>query len=289
MFYRLRLWSVEALSLADHPAKPGPVYSLATTPSGLLIAGVGSSVVIYKEDESGGLELVTQIGGFSVVLDVSAVLSDEGRVVKIAVADLMRSVTLLGFDAEKQTLSTIARELSPRWLSAALLVDEDRVVFADSDFHLGVLQQNTGAADEDVIRLTNLAERYSGNFINRFRVGRLSSLAATDVVIFGCISGAIGLVASITEGEHTILSRLQNSLENMIGAVGGFDVKGLRSPSNLASTSRSSGAGSLIDGDICEMLLELNAADRKEALSCFDDVAEADAAVAVVQRLALLH
>jgi hypothetical protein len=244
--------------------------------------------VIYKEVEEGGLELITQIGGFSVVLDVSAA-GDGGRVVKIAVADLMRSVTLLGFDTEKQIISTIARELSPRWLSAALLVDDCRVVFADSDFNLGELQQSKSAADEDIIRLSNVGERYCGNFINRFRAGRLSALASSNVVIFGCISGAIGLIASLTEGEYDLLLRLQNSLENIMGCVGGFDVKAFRAPTSATPvTSPLANGGSLIDGDICEIFLELNALDREEVLSCFDS-GEAAAVIATVRKLALLH
>lgn len=245
-------------------------------------------MVIYKESKSDGeptLELITQIGGFSVVLDVS-VFSVEESLIKIAAADLMRSVTLLCFDSEKQTLSTIARELSPRWLSAALIVDNEHVVFADSNFNLGVLQQSINASDEDIIRLTNVGEQYSGNFINRFRIGRLSSLASVDVIIFGCISGAIGLIAPLTNEEYALLLRLQNSMESIVGCVGGFDAKGFRKP-NSTTPTRSSEVGLLIDGDLCEMLLGLNDADRQQALSCFESV-EVELIMALIHRMSLL-
>jgi DNA damage-binding protein 1 len=269
----------------------GAVYSLTTTKTGLLVAGVGSSVVVYEdsvvEGKTTSLDLVTQLGGFSVVLDVSVVETASGTF-KLAVADLMRSVSLLSFDPESQTLSMIARELSPRWLSAALLVDPTRVVLGDSNFNLGVLEHNTNVNDEDIIRLTNIGEQYCGNFINRFRVGRLSPLAGMDVVIFGTISGSIGLIAPLSKEEFTILRHLQSSLENVVGCIGGFDVKQYRLPnSTIVRADTSDTVGSLIDGDIVESILELSPVEQQEALAGLS-ASEAEQAIALVERLSRL-
>lgn len=151
------------VSLASPPLV-GPVYALASAPVGV-VAGVGSAVVIYEE-RGDTLVPVAQQSGFSVVLDVG--VSGDGT--KIMVADLMRSVSLLAYNASNHTLSLISRDTTPRWLSAAILVDDatgTRVVFADSNFNLGVLEQNTRAADEEIVRLSNVGEQYCGDFINR--------------------------------------------------------------------------------------------------------------------------
>jgi hypothetical protein len=266
----------------------GPVYALASSPVGI-IAGIGSNVVIYRHI-SENLEPVVSYGGFTVVLDVQT--NSDGT--KLLVGDLMRSVSLLKYDAEEQSLSLLARDFSPRWISACLLLSDDgeevdtsaqcdRVVIADSSFNLALLNHQTNTHDEDIVRLANVGEMYSGSFINRFRVGSLSSLGGRDCVIWGAIDGSIGLIAPLTAEQHGLLRRLQVALSSVVGGVGGFDRKEFLAPNRTFRTGASD-AGALIDGDLCEMLLELDQADQSQVLRSFDSH-EAEEILTLVESL----
>jgi len=239
------------------------------------------------------LALVLQ-GGFSVVLDVA--VNADGT--KIMVADLMRSVSLLHYDADSHAISVVARDTTPRWLSAAFLVEDEggasnttRVVFADSNFNLGFLEQTPNAADEDIVRLKNIGEIYTGEFINRFRVGSLSNLSPMNTLIFGTISGKVGLIAPLTQNEHALLKRLQAALEEVIGAIGGFDVKAFRSPCSTIGRLNPTEItdASIVDGDIVETYLQLDAAGQENVMKGAGfDTSEGHDAVALVLKLARL-
>jgi len=239
------------------------------------------------------LALVLQ-GGFSVVLDVA--VNADGT--KIMVADLMRSVSLLHYDTDSHAISVVARDTTPRWLSAAFLVEDEggasnttRVVFADSNFNLGFLEQTPNAADEDIVRLKNIGEIYTGEFINRFRVGSLSNLSPMNTLIFGTISGKVGLIAPLTQNEHALLKRLQAALEEVIGAIGGFDVKAFRSPCSTIGRLNPTEItdASIVDGDIVETYLQLDAAGQENVMKGAGfDTSEGHDAVALVLKLARL-
>jgi DNA damage-binding protein 1 len=271
----------------------GAVYSMASSTVGL-VAGIGGSVVVYCEEtaETGDSILVplASYSGFSVCLDVQ--VNDDGTL--ILVGDLMRSVSVLSFDSEKSVIQLVSRDFGPRWISTCLLLDGgERVVLADSSFNMCVLerQSDSRTPDEEKVRMSNVGEVYLGSFVNRFRVGCLSTLGNSDTnletVIFGSIDGSIRLMAPLRMEQFQLLSKLQTALNDVVGGVGGLGHREFRQPNNPIIGNSNAGIG-LIDGDLCEMLLELSDGDRKTVLSVFDENAVAESVVSLVESLSRL-
>jgi DNA damage-binding protein 1 len=94
-----------------------------------------------------------------------------------------------------------------------------------------------------------------GDFVNRFQHGSLvmklpdSEAAKIPTVLFGTLSGAIGVIASLPQPQFLFLSRLQDCLRKVVKGVGGLDHAQWRSFQNEHSRAECRG---FVDGDLIE-------------------------------------
>lgn len=271
------------LQLITEKEVKGAVYCLNAF-NGKVLAGVNSKAQLYKWSESADneKELVSECGHYGHTL----VLYMESRGDFIVVGDLMKSISLLSYKQLDGTIEEIAKDLNSNWMSAVGIIDDDTYIGSETDFNLFTVQRNSGAAsDEERGRLETVGEFHLGEFVNRFRYGSLvmqnnsatfqapSALAKgpTDMVdveeatavtsgplhqsmLFGTVSGMIGVILPISKDQYAFLLRVQQALTQVVKGVGGFSYKDWRTFENRRSVSE---ARNFIDGDLVESFLDL--------------------------------
>uniref|UniRef100_A0AAV1TCU6 DNA damage-binding protein 1 n=1 Tax=Peronospora matthiolae TaxID=2874970 RepID=A0AAV1TCU6_9STRA len=272
------------LQLVAEKEVKGAVYCLNAF-NGKVLAGVNSKAQLYKwsENTDSEKELVSECGHYGHTL----VLYMESRGDFIVVGDLMKSISLLSYKQLDGTIEEIARDLNSNWMSAVGIIDDDTYIGSETDFNLFVVQRDSGAAsDEERGRLETVGEFHLGEFVNRFRYGSLvmqnnaasiQTLASSDFtgrsdmgdvgesapvvlaaqspsMLFGTVSGMIGVVLPISKDQYTFLLRVQQALTQVVKGVGGFSHKDWRTFENRRSVSE---ARNFIDGDLVESFLDL--------------------------------
>lgn len=265
------------LQLVTEKEVKGAVYCLNAF-NGKVLAGVNSKVHLYKwsENADNEKELISECGHYGHTL----ALFMESRGDFIVVGDLMKSISLLSYKQLDGSIEEIAKDLNSNWMTALGIVDDDTYVGSETDFNLFTVQRNSGAvSDEERGRLETVGEYHLGEFVNRFRYGSLvmqnntaptnSSSDMVDVgqqatalttpssqqsMLFGTVSGMIGVIVPINKDQYGFLVRMQQALNKVIKGVGGFSHKEWRTFENRRSISE---AKNFIDGDLVESFLDL--------------------------------
>ena len=116
--------------------------------------------------------------------------------------------------------------------------------------------------DEERQQMPEVAQFHLGDMVNVFRHGSLimqnigeRTTPTEGCVLFGTVSGAIGLVTQIPADFYEFLQNLQDRLTNTIKSVGKIDHAQWRSFHTEMKTEPSDG---FIDGDLVETFLDLN-------------------------------
>jgi len=254
----------------------GAVFALASLRGGILAAV--KSVVQYISLTDGGsgsggcrLKIQGTCDGQIMALYLEVQNNDL-----IVVGDLMKSMTLFQFVPTNKSFVEVARDYGCAWLTSLGVLDaplsgsgQEAVGYVGGEnscnlFTL-VRASGSGAADDDR-RLVISSQYHIGMFVNKFVRGSLvmqqpsSDLGVLPTLLFGTVSGALGVIASIPESLYTTLTRLQTILTEAIPGVGGLEHSEWRAFSNDLRTVPASG---VIDGDLIERFLELDSASRK--------------------------
>nr|XP_054761206.1 DNA damage-binding protein 1-like [Lytechinus pictus] len=123
---------------------------------------------------------------------------------------------------------------------------------------------NTFAAttDEERRHLQEVGLFHLGEFVNVFRHGSLvmqnigeSTIPTTGSVLFGTVSGSVGLVTQINEEFYRFLLEVQNKLTKVIKSVGKIKHSFWRS---FYSERKTEPMDNFIDGDLLESYLDLS-------------------------------
>jgi len=187
----------------------------------------------------------------------------------ILVGDLMRSMTLLNYKQMEMTLEEISRDFQPNWMTSVEILDDDNFLGAENSCNLFVCQKDSAAAtDEERLHLQEVGLFHVGEYVNCFKKGSLvmqhqgeNSTPRHGSVLFGTVSGAIGLVAQIPQDFYNFLSEIQSKLTKVIKSVGKIDHEFWRS---FATERKTEAAYGFIDGDLIESYLDLNRDKMKE-------------------------
>ncbi|XP_015768553.1 PREDICTED: DNA damage-binding protein 1-like [Acropora digitifera] len=190
----------------------------------------------------------------------------------ILVGDLMRSITLLAYKSMEGSLEEIAHDYSPNWMTAVEIIDDDTFLGAENSFNLFACQKDSGAtADDDRSYLQDAGQFHLGEFVNVFRHGSLvmehpgeASTPFQGCILFGTVSGTIGIVAQLPQELSSFLTQVQGKLSKVIKSVGKIDHEFWRSFSNERKQEPASG---FVDGDLIESFLDLPRAKMEEVVS----------------------
>ncbi|KAL1918136.1 uncharacterized protein VTP21DRAFT_3402 [Calcarisporiella thermophila] len=230
--------------------------------NGKLVAGNNNKVTVYKWEPTGIAESMTLAPvcthyGFTLVCRL------QTRGDFIVVADLMRSISLLLFRQQDQTLEEIARDYNTNWMRSVDALDDDTFVGTEESFNLFAVQRVPEVtSDEERRKLQVVGEFHLGEGVNRLRHGSLvmnlpetEALPAVPVLLYGTVNGALGVLAMVRdEDTFALLRQLEQNLTKVIQGIGGFDHKEWRSFRNERRTTE---AFNILDGDLIESFLDL--------------------------------
>jgi DNA damage-binding protein 1 len=133
-----------------------------------------------------------------------------------------------------------------------------------------------------------------GEFVNRFRHGSLvmklpdSELSKIPTVLFGTISGVIGVLASLPKEHFGVLHKLQDAMRKVVKGVGGFDHAEWRSFSTPFVSAATDSKG-FVDGDLIEQFLDLKKDSMDAVVAEMGGEPSVEDVVRLVEELARLH
>lgn len=188
-----------SVKLVTELAVRGGVYSICQFYEGKMLAAVNSKTRLFKMVSDGtGVIKLTSVGvghhghilslfvssRASKALGSSTKTSEDGLKEKKAdknqkemlaiVGDLMRSISLVQYYPQYETLEEVARDFNVNWTSAVTMLTDDVYLGGENWNNLFVLRRNTRAQSEEVrCRLDTVGEFHLGEMCNKFMSGSL--------------------------------------------------------------------------------------------------------------------
>ncbi|XP_058813684.1 DNA damage-binding protein 1 [Topomyia yanbarensis] len=288
------LYADGALTQVSEKEIKGACYSLVEF-NGRVLASINSTVRLYEWTDDKDLRL--ECSHFNNVLALYCKTKGDF----ILVGDLMRSITLLQYKQMEGSFEEIARDYQPNWMTAVEILDDDAFLGADNSNNLFVcLKDGAATTDDERQQMPEVAQFHLGDMVNVFRHGSLvmqnigeRTTPTSGCVLFGTVSGAIGLVTQIPPDYYEFLRKLQENLTDTIKSVGKIDHSYWRSFHTEMKTERCEG---FIDGDLVESFLDLSREKMNEAaLALQIDVdgtkkeASVDDIIKIVEDLTRIH
>uniref|UniRef100_A0A069DXU2 Putative splicing factor 3b subunit 3 n=1 Tax=Panstrongylus megistus TaxID=65343 RepID=A0A069DXU2_9HEMI len=243
----------------------GGCYSLAEF-NGKLLASINSTVRLFEWTSEKELRL--ECSHFNNI--IALFVKTKGDF--ILVGDLMRAITLLQYKTMEGSFEEIARDYNPNWMTAIEILDDDMFLGAENSFNLFVCQKDSSATnDEERQLMQEVAQFHLGDMVNMFRHGSLvmqhlgeTSTPTYGSVLFGTVSGAVGVVTQIPHDLFDLLSDLQERLATTIKSVGKISHSFWRSFTSEVKTEPAEG---FIDGDLIECFLDLPRKDMEDVVA----------------------
>nr|CAD7595538.1 unnamed protein product [Timema genevievae] len=273
----------------------GACYSLVEF-NGRLLACINSTVRLFEWTAEKELRL--ECSHFNNI--TALYLKTKGDF--ILVGDLMRSMTLLQYKTMEGSFEEMARDYNPNWMTAVEILDDDTFLGAENSANLFICQKDSAATtDEERQQMQEVGQFHLGDMVNVFRHGSLvmqhigeTSTPTQGCVLFGTVSGAIGLVTQIPADFYEFLHELEEKLTHVIKSVGKIDHSAWRSFHTDIKTEPSEG---FIDGDLVESFLDLSHDKMKEVAtglmidngSGMKQEATVDDLVKIVEDLTRIH
>lgn len=222
-----------------------------------IVAGLAKTVVVYRYTEltssTAQLDRVASYRPSTYPIDIAV----EGNT--IAIADLMKSITLIHFAPETGELKEIARHHHAAWATAVGHIEGTSWLEADANGNLMILSPNAeGATDEDKKRMQMTSEMNLGEMVNRIQKVKIASSEAAVVVpraFLGTVEGGIYLVGTISPQHQDLLIRFQNNLVQTITSIGKINFNPYRSFRN--EQREGEGPFRFIDGELIERFTDL--------------------------------
>ncbi|XP_014225976.1 DNA damage-binding protein 1 [Trichogramma pretiosum] len=249
-------WQDGKLNQVAEKEIKGSCYSLVEF-NGKLLASINSTVRLFEWTAEKELRL--ECSHFNNI--IALYLKTKGDFVLIG--DLMRSVTLLQYKTMEGSFEEMARDYNPNWMTAIEILDDDTFLGAENCFNLFVCQKDSAAtSEEERQQMQEIGQFHLGDMVNVFRHGSLvmqhlgeSSTPTSGCVLFGTVSGAIGLVTQIPTSFYDFLKSLEDRLTNVIKSVGKIEHHFWRSFNTDLKIEACEG---FVDGDLIESFLDLN-------------------------------
>ncbi|KAF9902706.1 DNA damage-binding protein 1a [Lobosporangium transversale] len=256
---------------------------------GKLLCGVNEQLRLYSWTPSdkltstaeSNLALECSRRGFILILS----LAIHGEF--IVAMDLIRSMTLLRYTEKK--IEEIARDACMDMLTSLEAIDDETFIAADNASSIFTLVKNTETTSEDEAkRLQWSGGWHLGDQINRFKHGSLvmtsqeGDAPAVPKLLFATVSGAIGVVASLTPEKYELLHQLEINMARVIKGVGGLDHAAWR---QFRSDTRTLPSTNFVDGDLIELFLDLSQDEINDVLTGTEASGPVNASVEEVTKL----
>jgi len=182
---------------------------------------------------------------------------------RIAIADLMKSVSVIEYNSATNTLTELARHFQTAWATAVALVDENTYLEADAEGNLMVLSQDvTSEMKEDRRRLRITSEMLLGEMVNRIRpiVNSKPSSDGTALVtpraFLATVEGSIYLFATIAAAMQNLLMELQRAIAKYVQSPG--DVPFMKYRAFRSTVREEEEPMRFVDGELVERFLDMS-------------------------------
>ncbi|XP_050465445.1 DNA damage-binding protein 1 [Cataglyphis hispanica] len=288
-------WSDGKLTQVAEKEIKGSCYSLVEF-NGKLLASINSTVRLFEWTAEKELRL--ECSHFNNIIALYLKTKSDF----VLVGDLMRSLTLLQYKTMEGSFEEIARDYNPNWMTSIEILDDDTFLGAENCFNLFICQKDSAATSEDERQqMQEVGQFHLGDMVNVFRHGSLvmqnlgeSSTPTQGCVLFGTVSGAIGLVTQIPFAFYEFLRNLEDKLTSVIKSVGKIEHNFWRSFKTDLKIEQCEG---FIDGDLIESFLDLSHEKMREVATglMIDDgsgmkkEATVDDLVKIVEDLTRIH
>eukprot|EP00981_Chlorochromonas_danica_P006833 scaffold1493_cov172-Ochromonas_danica.AAC.11 len=283
--------------ITEKETKSG-VYALSSV-CGRLAACIGTKIQIYKfvtkEHNSIKAELQAECSHQGHIMALH--LKTQGEY--LIVGDLARSITILQYKSNESVLEEIARDYNVHLMRAVEVMEGEESYYlgCEDSCNLFTLRRRAEAtSEEDRSKLEERGLFHLGDYVNVMRRGTLvsttlesdfvgnSSTGASSssnggilgsifdthyrwatglnpqnhCVLYGTVSGAIGCFLGLSEPSYQFFSAVEKAMRTIINPIGGFSHQDWR---NFRSESRMQPQKYILDGDLIEMILDLDSAD----------------------------
>jgi len=278
------------LDLIHDKTVPGAVYCLSIL-RGMVLAGVNSRVELFqwatREEQLNELQAVCSHRGHILALHVKA------RGDFVVVGDLMKSLTLLAYSAEKGALEEIARDCNSNWTTAMEVIDDETFLGAEKECNFFTLKKNSDAAtEEEKSRLEVVGEYHLGDMVNCIRRGSLVTkvgdgdcASAYPTLLYATLHGVLGVLAHLPHEQFQFLTKVQSAVSRVVRGVGGFEHAEWRS---FHAERRTAEMRGFVDGDLIESFLDLSPEDMEKVVTAIGGTT-VEEVTRVIDDLARLH
>lgn len=186
---------------------------------------------------------------------------------RIAIADLMKSVSVIEYSPTTNTLTELARHFQTAWSTAVALVDENTYLEADAEGNLMVLSQDvTSEMKEDRRRLRITSEILLGEMVNRIRpivtsnsgspASGDSAALVTPKAFLATVEGSIYLFATIAPAMQNLLMELQRAIAKYVQSPG--DVPFMKYRAFRSTVREEEEPMRFVDGELVERFLDVS-------------------------------
>ncbi|KAH8678775.1 binding protein [Tricladium varicosporioides] len=236
--------------------------------NGKIVAALVKTVIIYDYNEttkvSAELTKVATYRTSTCPIDLDV----RGNI--IAVADMMKSVSLLEFvpgeDGLDAKLNEIARHQEACWSTGVISIDDESYLETDADGNLIVLRRNSeGLTLEDKKMLDVTSEINLGEMVNKIQPIDVEPSPGAMVVpkaFLATTEGSIYLFSTILPASQELLINLQNRMAVMITTLGDLNFNDYRSFKN--SVREASEPFRFVDGELLERFLDVDEEVQEE-------------------------
>ncbi|KAK9771255.1 putative Mono-functional DNA-alkylating methyl methanesulfonate N-term-domain-containing protein [Seiridium cardinale] len=233
-----------------------------------IVAGLAKTVVVYRYNEltssTAKLDRLASYRPSSYPVDLAV----EGNT--IAVADLMKSITLVEFTPpqgdEPAKLQEVARHHHAAWATAVSHIEGSSWLEADANGNLMILSPNEqGATEEDRKRMDITSEMNLGEMVNRIRKVNVDSSENAIVVpraFLGTVEGGIYFFGIVSARYQDLLFRFQNNIVRAVSSLGDIKFDTYRSFRN--EQREGGGPFRFIDGELIERFTDLDEKIQEE-------------------------
>lgn len=235
---------------------------------GRVLAGVGKYLRIYELGKKKLLRKCENKHVSNFIVNIHTMGS------RIVVSDIQESFHFVRYKRQENQLIIFADDTSPRWITAATMLDYDSMAGADKFGNVTVVRlppDVTDDVDEDPTGNKALWDRGLLNgasqkvdCVNNFHVGEVcTSLqkatlipGGSESLVYTTISGGIGMLVPFTSHEdHDFFQHLEMYMRSELPPLCGRD--------HLAYRSYYFPVKNVIDGDMCEMFNSLDPGKQK--------------------------
>ncbi|KAF9437707.1 DNA damage-binding protein 1a [Entomortierella beljakovae] len=262
---------------------------------GKLLCSVNGKIQLYnwnlgeKLTSESNLALECSHSGFIIVLS----LTTHGEF--IVAGDIYRSITLLRYSGGK--ISEIARDCNMETLTVVEIIDDETFIGADDACNIFTLVKNTETTiDDEMKQLRWSGGWHLGDQINWFKHGSLvmtnqeGDTPAIPKLLFATASGAIGVIATLTQEKYDLLHHLETNMAQVIKGIGGLDHASWRT---FRCESRTLASANFVDGDLIELFLDLSQDEINNVMDGPEDgeriKVPVDEIIKLVEELSRLH